>query len=456
MKKLLAILAFLPCLLAFSAQEFQGAKLSEYPCAIIKTCPPKKLFSKLNLALRKTYPDPKVEMAAALALAPFGYPFFEGVSKNDCAAVLYYQKDGKIFRVAAVCADESSAISRYADRMKIPHMRADSWLILGESFPEGENIKDYWEYAVKTARQVEIADFSITLYPDCDFPEDFKSFEDLLNQAESIKVSTRISEESINLKCKLKAEPKSPFARFFNSMPCRDRTFDESRFIPQDAAVTILTKINPASGTYGGGEIFSAQYELLPADIYKSRQLFKGTGACIIDAGTALSVYASERSIKDIKEHYKTALSCTGIEGNYLKTEFEEGFEIIEIAGETKTYISAAKGFEAVSNSRAALLDALKKIKDPVIENWPLKEFDNTNSEIIAILETKKFIEQFIPTSIKFNKLPQTVFDITSLRDSIELSTLLHYDILKAALAICNEYLMAQSAAENGGAIKTK
>ena len=63
-------------------------------------------------------------------------------------------------------------------------------------------------------------------------------------------------------------------------MPCRDRTFDESRFIPQDAAVTILTKINPASGTYGGGEIFSAQYELLPADIYKSRQLFKGTGAC--------------------------------------------------------------------------------------------------------------------------------------------------------------------------------
>ena len=81
---------------------------------------------------------------------------------------------------------------------------------------------------------------------------------------------------------------------------------------------------------------------------------------------------------------------------------------------------------------------------------------DSTHKQKTSNPETKKFIEQFIPTSIKFNKLPQTVFDITSLRDSIELSTLLHYDILKAALAICNEYLMAQSAAENGGAIKTK
>lgn len=445
MKKIAAIILFLSCLCAYSADLSGDSKAAGHPCAIIKTCPPQKLFSKLGLALRKTYPDPKVEMIAALTLAPFGYPFFEGVSKNDCAAVLYYEKNGKFFRVAAVRADESAAVSQYAKKMKMPHMRADSWIIIGDAFPEGEDIKDYWEYAVKTARQIEIADFSITLYPDCNFPEEFKSFEDLFNQAESIKVSVRISGESVNLKCKLKAEPKSPFAKFFNSMPCRDKTFDESRFIPQDSAITILSKINPSAKTSEECKIFSAQPVLLPPDIYNSRQLLKGTGAYSIDANTTLSVYASERSIKDIKEHCQIASAGSANKEISFKSEMADGFEILEIGDEYKTYLSAAEGFEAVSNSRAALLEALKNIKNPQKENWPLKKFDNTNSEIITVLDSKKFIEQFIPTSIRFNSLPQTVFDITSLRDSIELNTDLHYDILKAALALYNERLLAQT-----------
>lgn len=406
--------------------------------------------------MRKTCPDPKIELLASLALANFGYPYFDGVSKSDCTAVLHYEKDGKIFRVAAVRADESSSLSKYAKKMKIPHMRADSWLILGEGLPEGGDLKDYWEYAVKTARQIEIADFSITLYPNCSFPEEFKSFENLLNQAESVKFSVRIFGESINVKCKLKAEAQSPLARLFNSMPCRGKSFEESRFVKQDAAITIITKINPLAEFPKEIEMHSACAGLVPENIVKSRGLFKGTGTWVIDAGTALSVYASERSVNDIKASYQSGFAECSTEENKLKAGLVDGFEIIETGGKHKTFISAYGGFEAASNSLPALLGALMKIKSHPAEDCPLKRFGNKNSEIVAVLNAEKFIEQFIPTSIKFNRLPQIVFDITALRDSIELGTVLHYDNLKAALILYNEYIMAQNAAEGRETSKIK
>ena len=52
------------------------------PDFAIRTCAPKAFFEKVSRLFRKIYPDPKLEMQAAFALMPLGYPEFNGISRR--------------------------------------------------------------------------------------------------------------------------------------------------------------------------------------------------------------------------------------------------------------------------------------------------------------------------------------------------------------------------------------
>ena len=105
---------------------------------------PKVFCERASRIMKTIRPDPSFEMKTAMMLAPFGYPFFEGVSGKTGVAVCAFFDSGNEPYIALACkASKNAAVVKNSENLKFKTSKIGEFFLIELSNPGGGNLDDY-------------------------------------------------------------------------------------------------------------------------------------------------------------------------------------------------------------------------------------------------------------------------------------------------------------------------
>ena len=208
---------------------------------------PKPFFEKISSLYRRIHPDPKLEMQAAFALMPFGYPDFGGISKRENAVVCGFatETENPVY-VLGFKSDGNSRMEKTLAARNIKPVKKGGYTFF--SLPTDADAR-YIDAAFGEFSKVghSLAEIDAT-------PEAFNrlakgAFGKYTADIESANVKIDADARTIKLCATVKLKKGSPLCNAVNEVR-RVKEAEEAEFLPRDAEIFAITKAHLPDGIF--------------------------------------------------------------------------------------------------------------------------------------------------------------------------------------------------------------
>lgn len=232
------------------------------PDFAIRTCAPKAFFEKVSRLFRKIYPDPKLEMQAAFALMPLGYPEFNGISRRANTVICGFDTDTENPAwVVGMKMEDDSRTAAFLKSANLAVYKRDAFSYLPINFGK-KDPSPYIDRAHALLPKKSGAAFEADI---CAQAFDRLTQGKCADWARDIEnVFLRIDEDGdcLLLRATILLKKNSPTYEQVNKVR-RQKNAPEAQFLPQDAELFVISKMK---GGFDGREI-PAIGNALPADV---------------------------------------------------------------------------------------------------------------------------------------------------------------------------------------------
>lgn len=355
------------------------------PDYTIRTCAPKPFFEKVSRLFRKIYPDPKLEMQAAFALMPFGYPEFNGISRKAGTVICGFKvhTENPVW-VVGMKIDNDSRATEFLKSAKLETYKRDAFTYLPLNIGD-DNPAPYVDCAHSLMGKKSGAAFEADLSPSIfDWLTRGKCTE-LANDVENIFLRIDEDGDSLIIRATIAIKKDSPTYRAVNGVR-RQKKLPEAQFLPRNAEISIMSKMKNG---FGGREIPAIE-NALPADVaVKYGELLKHSSR----AYAAAIKFGDAPKLLSIRQ---TDVSDTAIPS-------VDGFSA-----------AAKNGFCVFSNDDKMLSQCLSEIASSDSRaNFPLRQYAEDDSDLIIVLNNATMLETIL------SKIGRTLRGDAKINDSV-------------------------------------
>ena len=335
------------------------------PDFAIRTCAPKPFFEKVSRLLRKIYPDPKLEMQAAFALMPLGYPEFNGVSRSANTIVCGFDTDTEnpVWVVGAKI-DGDSRTAAFLKSAKLPAYKRDAFTYLPVNFGE-KDPSSYIDRAHALLPKKSGAAFEADVCAEAFDRLTRGKCADWVRDVENVFLRIDEDGDCLLVRATLLLKKNSPAYCRVNKVR-RLKNAPEAQFLPQDAELSVISKMKNG---FDGREI-PAIGNALPSDVAaKYGELLKHSS----QAYAAAIKFGNAPKLLSVR-----------------KTDVSD----VEIASADGFSAGVKNGFCALSNDGEMLARCLSEIAsaDPNAD-FPLRRYAEDDSDLIIVLNNAAMLK---------------------------------------------------------------
>lgn len=396
--------------LSFALAALADVSESAEPDFVVRTRSPKIFFVKAVELFRKIYPDPQLEMRASFALMPFGYPNFNGVSQKENTVICGFDIDSQNpVYVIGMKVDDDALINKTLTLQKLKTYKKGDFTFLPLNLGE-KNPSPYVDSAHNAVLDKTRSFMEVEMNAKALRHFGKGKFSDMANDVEKAVARFDDDGEKLFLAATIILKKNSPVYKIVNSVR-RQKIAKEAQFIPQDAELTIISKIkspqeSDALQAAAVKNIFPAdfarKYEALSkkndgtfavAVNFGSRPQMTGVGATSLTSADIVN-FAAENAKMEIKLASETVL----VENSIFKLSDVECVETsFSNLPEEKTFACIVNGLSVTSSNREIFADTISKIKNSQTESpYPLRKYAADDSDLIAVVNNKSVLQMLL------------------------------------------------------------
>lgn len=386
-------------LITFLALFSLSALADIAPDFTLRARAPKPFFEKISSLYRRIHPDPKLEMQAAFALMPFGYPDFGGISKRENAVVCGFatETENPVY-VLGFKSDGNSRMEKTLAARNIKPVKKGGYTFF--SLPTDADAR-YIDAAFGEFSKVghSLAEIDAT-------PEAFNrlakgAFGKYTADIESANVKIDADARTIKLCATVKLKKGSPLCNAVNEVR-RVKEAEEAEFLPRDAEIFAITKAHVPDGIFDTQAAKGVLPQRLAERIDSLRSKNAGTYAAAVYLGgtpKSLGIGATEMTEREL-----LALAESEPEVSVLGLSAKNRAEKIggtaclatECPNGSTVYSAVVNGLSVSSDDKNLFAEAVAKIKSARGQAYPLKKYARDDSDFVAVLNNNALLKSML------------------------------------------------------------
>ena len=386
-------------LITFLALFSLSALADIAPDFTLRTRAPKPFFEKISSLYRRIHPDPKLEMQAAFALMPFGYPDFGGISKRENAVVCGFatETENPVY-ILGFKSDGNSRMEKTLAARNIKPVKKGGYTFF--SLPTDADAR-YIDAAFGEFSKVghSLAEIDAT-------PEAFNrlakgAFGKYTADIESANVRIDADARTIKLCATVKLKKGSPLCKAANGVR-RVKEAEEAEFLPPDAEIFAITKAHVPDGIFDTQAAKGVLPQRLAERIDSLRAKNAGTYAAAGYLGGApksLGIGATEMTERELLAiaESEPEVSVLGLNAKN-RAEKIGGTACLatECPNGSTVYSAVVNGLSVSSDDKNLFAEAVAKIKSPRGQTYPLKKYARDDSDFVAVLNNNALLKSML------------------------------------------------------------
>ncbi len=439
MKKIAAVTIAIFVAFFFQPVLFANEKDAQIisPNVVARFISPARFFRELSAIMREVYPNPKLELQAALSLMPFGYPNFNGISKKENLIVCVYNINTEqpvVVAALKMYGEKEPVIAKTLDDKNNKIIKNDGYIfVIYNARNEWKKYLDVTAEKTKDKRirklaKIELDTHALKLALT---NVDEKALNDIHRAILIIDKENSRAKISIEIEVKDESLLKKKIEKI-----SRAKVSKEAEFIPQNGQISIISKA-------------SIPRDLLDfTNITKLKQIDIGsnlneTFALSANLGDPLKISSVGATKITNEEFLKTANDIPSIKlSNSISNEIVtlENVKCVKTSiskfTNEKIYSTIFNGYSVSTSNETDMINILNKISNAQTNaEYPLKKYVGADCDVIAVANTKAILESFIkPTGARIKDeatLANTFATINFNADKIQIFFSIDLDSLR-------------------------
>ena len=369
------------------------------PDFTLRTRAPKPFFEKISSLYRRIHPDPKLEMQAAFALLPFGYPDFGGISKRENAVVCGFETatESPVY-VLGFKSDGNSRIEKTLAMRNVKPVKKGGYTFFSlPSDADARYIDATFAEFSKVGHSLAEIDAS---------PEAFNrltkgAFEKYANDIESTNVKIDADARTIKFCATVMLKKGSPLCNAANKVR-RIKEAEEAEFLPSDAEIFAITKAHVPDEIFDTQAAKSVLPQRLAERIDSLRSKNAGTYAAAVYLGSTPKTVGigatkmTEHELLAVAES-EPEVSVMGLSAKNRAEKIGDTPCLATVCPNGSTVYSAVvNGFSVSADDKNLFAEAAAKIKSPRSQTYPLKKYARDDSDFVAILNNNALVKSLL------------------------------------------------------------